>query len=156
MSLVTLAEAKLHLRVDHTDEDTLIQLYINAAEFDVANTLQRNIYADSAALSAAIATTATAFGTAAAAYDAAMEATALMTDENQRDVAITKAGEDYFHAIEDIKRINRGIVINDAIRSAVLLQIGNLYANRESVSEKNIQVLPMACQWLLQPYQAHA
>ena len=29
--LITLAEAKLHLRVDHSDEDTAIQAMINAA-----------------------------------------------------------------------------------------------------------------------------
>ena len=32
MSIVMLAEAKLHLRVDGADEDTLIQTYLDAAE----------------------------------------------------------------------------------------------------------------------------
>lgn len=36
-SITTLAAAKLHLRVDGTDEDTTIQLYIDAAEAHVNN-----------------------------------------------------------------------------------------------------------------------
>lgn len=47
MSITTLAEAKAHLRVDSTDEDTLIQLYLNAAEKAAANQLNRNLYASS-------------------------------------------------------------------------------------------------------------
>ena len=45
MSIVTLAEAKLHLRVDGADEDTLIQTYLDAAEAAAAQYLNRALYA---------------------------------------------------------------------------------------------------------------
>ena len=44
MSIVTLAEAKLHLRVDGADEDTLIQTYLDAAESAAAQYLNRALY----------------------------------------------------------------------------------------------------------------
>lgn len=39
MAIVTLTEAKNHLRVDGTGEDTIIQLYINAAEDHISKLL---------------------------------------------------------------------------------------------------------------------
>lgn len=39
MSTVTLEQAKLHLRVDSTAEDTLIQAFIDAAESHIARQL---------------------------------------------------------------------------------------------------------------------
>ena len=54
MSFVTLAEAKLHLRVDGTDEDALIGLYINAAEQAAIKALDRGVYADNTALQTAM------------------------------------------------------------------------------------------------------
>ena len=99
--LLTLATVKLHLRVDHSDEDTTITLYIGAAEASAAEYLNRTIYADS---------------------------TAMGTDTD-------------------------GIVINDAIKSAILLHIGSLYANREN-TVLNGQELNMGSKWLLQPYRS--
>ena len=52
MSLVTLLQAKLHLRVDGTHEDSLIQLFIDAAEQSTADYLERGVYADADALAA--------------------------------------------------------------------------------------------------------
>lgn len=43
MSLVTIAEAKEHLRVDFDDDDMLIQLYLDAAEVATANYLEREL-----------------------------------------------------------------------------------------------------------------
>ena len=43
MSFVTLDEAKLHLRVDGTDEDALIGLYINAAEQAAIKAMDRGV-----------------------------------------------------------------------------------------------------------------
>lgn len=160
MSLVTLAQAKLHLRVDGTDEDSLIQIYIDAAEQDVANTLQRNIYADNTALSAAIAAAPTALANATTAYEAAITAADLIEDADQQDVATIKAREDYFHAIEEAKRTNRGLVINDTIKSAILLLIGHLYGNREEVVVGlNMAAMPqhiiVGVQYLLNPFKAY-
>lgn len=98
--LLTLATVKLHLRVDHSDEDTLITLYTNAAEASAAEYLNRTIYADSTAMGA--------------------------------DTA--------------------GIVINDAIKSAILLHIGHLYENRENTVLSG-QEMHMGAKWLLNPYR---
>ena len=45
MSIVTLAEAKLHLRVDGADEDALVQTYLDAAESAAEQYLNRALYA---------------------------------------------------------------------------------------------------------------
>lgn len=45
MSITTLAEAKLQLRVDGSDEDTLIQTYLDAAEAAAEQYLNRALYA---------------------------------------------------------------------------------------------------------------
>ncbi len=47
------------------------------------------------------------------------------------------------------------MVVNDLIRAAILLTIGHLYANREDVVVgASVAQLPMASQYLLQPYRA--
>ena len=74
MSFVQLAEAWLHLRVDCTDEDALILLYINAAEQAAINAMDRCVYADSTALQTAIAAAPAALAAATAAKEAAVAA----------------------------------------------------------------------------------
>lgn len=104
MSIIALSVAKLHLRVDGTDEDPTIQLYLDASEQIAAQYLNRTIYATEEAM-----------------------------------------GSDL-----------DGIVINDALKSAILLQCGNLYANREAVSQQpgNYMIaVPLGFQFLLDPYR---
>lgn len=102
MSITTLAQAKLHLRVDHNDEDTLIQIYLDGCEKAVSMYLNRNLYE-------------------------------------------TSAGSDL-----------DGLVMNSAVKSAILLQVGNLYANREASIQpirSAIVELPYGVKWLLDPFR---
>jgi len=55
MSFITLEEAKAHLRVDGSDEDTLIAAALNAAERYCVTYLNRGVYVSQEALDAAIA-----------------------------------------------------------------------------------------------------
>lgn len=102
MSALTFDQAKAHLRVEGCDEDTLIQLYLNAARRAAELYLNRTIY-----------------------------------DED--------AGSDL-----------DGIVMSDDIKVAILLQLGHLYENRESVSfvqGSSFPEMQLGYRYLLNPYR---
>lgn len=149
MSIVTLADAKLHLRVTGDDENTLIQAHLNAAEIMASTWLGRNIYADAGALSTARAAVPGQLSTATTAYIAAVNAAALLTDETEASIALDAAELDYQKAQTAARKTNAGIVIDDLIKSAVLLTVGALYADREMAEP------PMAAQHLLQPHKLY-
>lgn len=54
MAFVTLTQAKAHLRVDSSDEDELIQMYLQASEALAVNFLNRNVYPNDAAMQKAV------------------------------------------------------------------------------------------------------
>jgi len=111
MPIVSLEQAKLHLRVDHDEEDDLIQLWINAAVQLAEGFLNRRVFAS----------------------EAEMES-----------------------AIEDGSAGDCPIVVTDLVRSAVLLTVGHLYANREDVITKGTPIaLPMGVERLLIPLRVH-
>ena len=43
-----------------------------------------------------------------------------------------------------------------SVRHAILLLVGHFYANRESVSFASASVIPLAYEYLLQPYKSYA
>lgn len=107
--LIDIATARLHLRVDGTQDDALITLWLGAAEQAAAEQLNRNVYPDAATLATAV-----------------LDGT---------------AGSD-------------PMVVNDMIRAAVLLTLGHLYANRESVNIGSpATALPRGVDDLLQPFR---
>ena len=157
MSFVTLAEAKLHLRVDGNDEDALIGLYINAAEQSAVSLLDRGVYVDGTALTAAKAAAPGALDTACAAYDAAIEAAEAMTDDALQAAATQTAENAWLKACVTYRQTMDGMVVNDTIRAAVLLIVGHLFANRENVvAGVSVAQLPNGAEWLLQPYKVYA
>jgi hypothetical protein len=90
----------LHLKVDTTDDDAMIEIYLGAAERAAMDYCNRTIY-----------------------------------------------------GAEGVGSDLDGVVINDAIKAAILLNLGHLYVNREGVDTVQKQELPLGIQSLLQPYR---
>ena len=157
MSLVTLESAKLHLRVDGTDEDSLIAVYITAAEQTAVSLLDRGVYADGTALGVAKAAAPGELDTAIAAYESAIAAAEALTDETAIAAAIQTAGNDLLRAQVAHRQAMDGMVVNEAIQAAVLLIVGHLFANREDVvAGVSVAQLPNGAEWLLAPYKVYA
>jgi hypothetical protein len=148
--LITATLAKLHLRVDGTTEDDLITIWIATAEQQVAQFLNRNVYADQGTLDAAVTAAPTALATATTAYDAAIVAADAMEEGVDKDAAVKYAEEAYALAQTASDMAQRGMVVNDTVKAALLLAVGNLYENRGDVAADG---LPAAARSLLHPYR---
>jgi len=157
MSLVTLESAKLHLRVDSADEDALIGVYITAAEQMVVALLDRGVYADGTALGVAKAAAPGELDTAIAAYESAIAAAEALADETAIAAAIQTAGNGLLRAKVAHRHAMDGMVVNEAIKAAVLLIVGSLYTQREdAVVGVSVEQLPNGAEWLLAPYRVYA
>ena len=157
MSFVTLAEAKLHLRVDGNDEDALIGLYINAAEQAAIKALDRGVYADNTALQTAMTAAPAALTVATAAKEAAVTAAEALTDADEKAAALQAAENAYMRALVAYRQVFDGIVVNDQIKAAVLLTVGHLYSHREdAVVGASVSALPNGADHLLQPFKVYA
>lgn len=157
MSFVMLPEAKLHLRVDGVDEDALIGVYIVAAEQSAVALLDRGVYADGTALGTAKAAAPAELDAAIAAYEAAIAAAGLLTDTDAQAAAIQTAGNGLLRAKVAHRQAMDGMVVNEAIKAAVLLIVGSLYTQREdAVVGVSVEQLPNGAEWLLAPYRVYA
>lgn len=157
MIFVTTSEAKLHLRVDSADEDALIGVYITAAEQMAIALLDRGVYADDTALGVAKAAAPGELDTAIAAYESAIAAAEALADETAKAASIQTAGNGLLRAKVAHRHAMDGMVVNEAIKAAVLLIVGHLYANREDVvAGVSVAQMPNGAEWLLQPYKVYA
>lgn len=157
MIFVTTSEAKLHLRVDGADEDALIGVYITAAEQMAMALLDRGVYADGTALGVAKAAAPGELDTAIAAYESAIAAAEALADETAKAASIQTAGNGLLRAKVAHRHAMDGMVVNEAIKAAVLLTVGHLYANREDVViGASVAALPNGADYLLQPYKVYA
>ena len=157
MIFVTTSEAKLHLRVDSADEDALIGVYITAAEQMAIALLDRGVYADGTALGVAKAAAPGELDTAIAACESAIAAAEALADETAIAAAIQTAGNDLLRAQVAHRHAMDGMVVNEAIKAAVLLIVGSLYTQREdAVVGVSVAQLPNGAEWLLAPYRVYA
>ena len=157
MTFVTLPEAKLHLRVDSADEDALIGVYITAAEQMAIALLDRGVYADDTALGVAKAAAPGELDTAIAAYESAIAAAELLDDPDAQAAAIQTADNSLIRAKVAHRQAMDGMVVNEAIKAAVLLIVGSLYTQREdAVVGVSVEQLPNGAEWLLAPYRVYA
>ena len=150
MSFVTLAEAKIHQRIDGNDEDSLLAIYLAAAERAAVTYLDRAVFVDQAALDAAKLAAPSALGAATAAYTAAMEAAQAITESVDREAAEATADNAYLHARVVYRQTMDGIVVTDTTKAAVLLMFGHFYTNREDiVTGVSVAALPNGASELL-------
>lgn len=157
MIFVTTSEAKLHLRVDSADEDALIGVYITAAEQMAIALLDRGVYADDTALGVAKAAAPGELDTAIAAYESAIAAAEALADETAKAASIQTAGNGLLRAKVAHRHAMDGMVVNEAIKAAVLLIVGSLYTQREDiVAGVSVAKLPNGAEWLLAPYKVYA
>ncbi len=133
MSLVTLVQAKAQGRITWASEDTLLQAYIDAAERHAMRFLNRNVYADAAALTAAIEAVPTALATAKTAYDAAYAAWQLMDAGDLADLALDKLNDDWTAAKAAARMTYAGMVVNATFIQAVVLLVAGWAVNRKFV-----------------------
>ena len=157
MIFVTTSEAKLHLRVDSADEDALIGVYITAAEQMAIALLDRGVYADDTALGVAKAAAPGELDTAIAAYESTIAAAEALADETAKAASIQTAGNGLLRAKVAHRQAMDGMVVNEAIKAAVLLIVGSLYTQREdAVVGVSVEQLPNGAEWLLAPYRVYA
>lgn len=150
MAFLTLSQAKAHLRIDGSDEDTDLTLKIAAAERAATEYLNCNMYADSTALAAAIVAVPATLTAAKSTYDAAYTAALAITDTDLSLREQAYAMTVYMRAVYAATRTRQGIVINEQVQSAMLLILGRLYEVREDDAE-----MPRAAQDLLSPFRCY-
>lgn len=158
MALISLAEAKLHLRVDGSDEDTTLAIYIAAAEASTVQFIQRKIFATSGDLTTAIAAAPAALSSATTTYTAAVAAAQALTDSTEQTLALSAAEYAYSVAQEAYRWTMAGVVVDDTLKAAILLHLGTLYENREAVVAGSYVAveLPLGLKHLLAPYRVYA
>lgn len=151
MAFITLAQAKLHCRIDGTDDDADLLIKISAAERAAIDYLQCNLYATQNALTSAMGQVTSNLENAKCIYDEAILEAELITDCDLRDLDKWQAEAVYDSAKFDAMRTRNGVVINDLILSAMMLILGWLYEQREDGSK-----MPAAAKNLLHPYRCYA
>jgi hypothetical protein len=149
MKLITLEQAKQHLRVDGDAENALIEVYANAAERLVAEYANRNLYPNAGALVTALGSISANVNEAYANYDVARLAADSVTHPGERDFARGAAVMELDMRMAEARRTRHGIVATDDIIAAILLTLGTLYGNREDVSEASAREIPLNARWIM-------
>ena len=172
---VELEEAKLHCRVDHDEDDTLIASLISAATAHldgwtgilgrclITQTWRQDFGCFAGKLRLRLHPVAAITGVTYYDADNAQQTLAtsvyeLLTDEAGDYVAL-KADQDWPGTYSRAAAVSVTFVAGEAtvpaaIKAAALLLIGHWYANREAVNVGNVtSELPMAVDALLRPYR---
>ena len=130
MSIVPIDRARQHCRSDFAD-DTLLSVYLQAAERRVAALANRAIFPTPEERTTAIAAIPAAMAAANAAYDSAVAAAELLADKRDRELAKDVALAALNEATASATKTLNGIVKDDAIEAAILICCGHFFRNRD-------------------------
>lgn len=133
MTIITIEEARHHLRVEPDYPQEQVLPYLEGAETLAQQFLNRRVFASQAELDDARQAMPAVLEAAALARDQAIADVAELTDCAARDMLKAQAHEVYSAVLAEQRRIVLGMVITPNVKSAVLLALGHLYASREAV-----------------------
>lgn len=150
--LVDLATAKSELRVTDGAQDADIERKLAAAEEQVQAFLGRNVYRDQDALTSALTSVATVLSSATTSLQAALDATSSLDVQAERDAQERYAKDTYNEAFAAWQRTVRGMVVNESIRTAILLVTASLWEHRGD--EDAVEGIPQAARAFLWPFRA--
>ena len=154
MISISLAAALAHLRLEPNYPADQIQPYLSAAELAVAQFMNRRVYADQFALDAAIAAVPAVLGAAGVTFAAAIAAAATFADPVVRRAALYFADSQYAAAQNVSRETYGGVVLDELIGAAILLILGHLFENRETVVIGVTAVeIPLGARALIQSYR---
>lgn len=154
MPVITLDQARAHLRVESDYPAEQILAYIAGAEDAAAQYLNCTVFADAAAQTATLDALPVALGAAQSAYDAAVAAAVDIANPTTRQATLDVARSKLIEAQALAFRDMHGIVSNPSIVAAALLTVGHLYANRtDVVVGATVAELPNGARALLRPYR---
>lgn len=154
MAILQIDEVRRHCRVEDDYPTDQLAPYMEAAESYVMAHLNRNVYVDRTALDDAQDAVGQVMTDAYATYQSDMNEAKQAADASTRQ-ALTELARTRFESVQsDVRRTINGIVVNGAIRSAMLLEVGELFANRESsVVGASVAPLPQGAIELLRPFR---
>lgn len=175
--IATLAECKLHLRVDHDDEDTLISAYLAAAVADISTYLRysllpssrvdhfracevygsgkkvflRSCFVETTGLEVALFDAETADYIAAPAADYSLQ----NADSNPHILFKVAPTLDDANADAEVIRVTYATqleTVEPQVKAAVLLLLGSFYEHREDVvTGATSRKIPLSVEYLLAP-----
>lgn len=172
---VTTAEAKTHLRIDHTDDDTYLGVLIQVAREAAENYTQRRLitqtweqtfpeFEDDMLLTGTPLQSITSVTYIDSDGDSQVLGTGIYEADTTSEPG--RLRRTYLQTFPVTRAVWNAVVIRyvagygssasdvpAAIRQAMLLHIGHLYENREDVVAQAMHRLPMGCESLLFPYR---
>lgn len=155
-TLVDLATAKAHLRVTYASEDALIDMLLGAAEGKVQSFLGRRVYPTEDDAVAAREAAPGLVQAAATAYEAAMAAAALLEPSDERTLAEDDALAVYRSALDAAQADRRAMALTNEVRTAVLLTLAHLFAERGDGGGTAAVGMPQAAREFLWPARERA
>lgn len=153
MTIIALGVARAHLRLEDDYPADQIERKLAAAESAAAQFLNRQLFADQAALDTAVAGVPAALVEAGEAYEAACTAADAIDDVVARCAARDQACRVYRAAQTTARETYEGIVLNEQIEAAILLTLGHLFENRQDVQQGSVSQLPIGAEQLLFPFR---
>lgn len=153
MSIIELAAAKEHLRLEQDYPDDQVETYLLAAELRAAQFLNRALFVDDAAMAASVAAVPARLAAAEAEFNAAKEAAAQITEPGALELHAEAASSAYAAHLVAARETMAGIVATDDIKAAILLILGHLFENRADVEANATTAIPNGSEYLLMPYR---